>query len=626
MLANMCVAVSQSTRLCSMSTVSHANPDRARNREAVMLPSDNQVPTAGFPSRSARFTGLARIVFSLCWNRISRASILFEATAWRRPAIRLSRQRWATAAVLDIVGGNYLVVVMEMKVLVFRVSLWLGIRDRIRVAHEPTQVYGIGSHSSPSHQGGGMLPPWATLQPHGHGHHYMRLPLAGSISPAGCSCARPAYNHDMPVGGKPDALLHVLVALAAVLVLGRSLGLLFRYVGQPPVIGEVVGGILLGPSFLTQVWPEAASFILPPAVAPYLGVMAQLGVIFYMFLVGLELDLGVLRKRAQATLVISHASIVVPFLMGTALAWLLYPEFAGGDVSFTSFALFVGIALSITAFPVLARILTDRRIQKTPLGILALGCAAANDVIAWCLLAFVVGVAQAKVSGAFFVLVLTVAYVGFFLLVVRPTAARVLARLDDGQLTSGVLALILAAVLLSALATEAIGIHAIFGAFLLGAVIPHDSALAQTLARKLEDVVAVMLLPAFFAFTGMRTQIGLVSGWEAWLMCGLIVLVATAGKFGGTILPARLSGLGWRDAMSLGVLMNTRGMMELIALNIGLDLNVLSPALFAMMVLMALATTMATTPVLELLAPRSPTPQFQQAGETSHLTPGKPDG
>ncbi|HZV08094.1 MAG TPA: cation:proton antiporter [Gemmataceae bacterium] len=425
---------------------------------------------------------------------------------------------------------------------------------------------------------------------------------------------------------RSDALLHVLAALAAILIVGRMLSVPFRYLGQPPVIAEIVGGILLGPSFLGQVWPQAAEFILPPSVAPYLGAIAQLGVILYMFVVGLELNLGVMRELAHTAAAIAQASILVPFLLGAALALILYPRFSSSEIPFTSFALFVGIALSITAFPVLARILTDRRMHKTPLGVLALGCAAANDVIAWCLLAFVVGVAQAKVSGAFFVLVLTVAYVGFFLLVVRPTAARVLARLDDGQLTSGVLALILAAVLLSALATEAIGIHAIFGAFLLGAVIPHDSALAQTLARKLEDVVAVMLLPAFFAFTGMRTQIGLVSGWEAWLMCGLIVLVATAGKFGGTILPARLSGLGWRDAMSLGVLMNTRGMMELIALNIGLDLNVLSPALFAMMVLMALATTMATTPVLELLAPRSPTPQFQQAGETSHLTPGKPDG
>ncbi len=412
----------------------------------------------------------------------------------------------------------------------------------------------------------------------------------------------------MTVGGKPDALLHVLVALAAVLVLGRCLGLLFRYVGQPPVIGEVVGGILLGPSFLSQVWPEAAAFILPSAVAPYLGVIAQLGVIFYMFLVGLELDLGVLRKRAQTTLAIAHASIVVPFLMGTALAWLLYPEFAGSDVSFTSFALFVGIALSITAFPVLARILTDRRIQKTPLGILALGCAAMGDVTAWCLLAFVVGVAQARVGTAFFVLGLTAAYIAFMFLFVRPTISWFLVRLDPVRITPGVVALVFALLLLSALATEAIGIHAIFGAFLLGAIIPHDHAVALGLTHKLEDLVTVLLLPAFFAFTGMRTQIGLVSGFEQWLMCGLIILVATAGKFSGTLVAARIAGLGWSDSTGLGVLMNTRGLMELIVLNIGLDLNVISPALFTMMVLMAMATTMMAGPTLQLLRLWPPSP------------------
>jgi Kef-type K+ transport system membrane component KefB len=416
--------------------------------------------------------------------------------------------------------------------------------------------------------------------------------------------AAPLAKGTAPAVGKPDAVLHVLAALAAILIVGRMLSVPCRYLGQPPVIAEIVGGILLGPSLLGQAWPQAAGFILPPSVAPYLGAIAQLGVILYMFVVGLELNLGVMRELAHAAAAIAQASILVPFLLGAALALVLYPRFSSSEVQFTSFALFAGIALSITAFPVLARILTDRRMHKTPLGVLALGCAAANDVIAWCLLAFVVGVTQTKVSGAFLVLGLTAAFVGVLLLVVRPIAARSLARMDEGQLTPGILALVLAAVLLSALATEAIGIHAIFGAFLLGAVIPHDSAVAQTLAHKLGDVVAVLLMPAFFAYTGMRTHIGLVSGLEAWLMCGLIILAATAGKVGGTVLPARLSGLGWRDAMSLGVLMNTRGMMELIALNIGLDLNVISPTLFAMMVLMALATTMATTPALHLLTPR----------------------
>jgi Kef-type K+ transport system membrane component KefB len=426
-----------------------------------------------------------------------------------------------------------------------------------------------------------------------------------NASGAGLVAPEPAAgNGPAPGTGKADALVHVLIALIAVLAAGRFLGLLFRYVGQPPVIGEVVAGIALGPSVLGHLCPAAADFILPLSVAPYLGVIAQLGVILYMFLVGLELNPGVLRERAGDVVVISHAGIAVPFVLGAALALLLYPHFSTRDVPFTSFALFVGVAMSITAFPVLARILSDRRMQKTSLGVLALGCAAAGDVTAWCLLAFVVGVAQARVGGAIFVLGLTVAYIALFFLVVRPLAGRFLGRLGEADVTPGVVALVLGALLLSALATEAIGIHALFGAFLFGVVIPHDSAVARAFTRKMEDLVTVLLLPAFFAFTGMRTQIGLVSGVEQWLIFGLIVLVATIGKLGGTMASARITGIAWRESAALGLLMNTRGLMELIVLNIGLDLRIISPALFAMMVLMALATTVATTPLLHLVTPR----------------------
>ncbi len=403
------------------------------------------------------------------------------------------------------------------------------------------------------------------------------------------------------VARKGDALLQVLVALSAVVAVGVLLGRLFAYVGQPPVIGEVVAGILLGPSLLGR---AGSAVILPDAVAPYLGVIAQLGVILYMFVVGLELDPGRLRGRAQAAATTSHASIVVPFLMGSALALWLYPVLSHRGVPFTSFALFLGVATSITAFPVLARILSDRGIDKTELGVLALSCAAVNDVTAWCLLAFVVGVAQAQVAGALVVCALSLGFVLLMVVVVRPLARLFVRRCEEGPLTRGQVAVVLVAVLLAALATEAIGIHAIFGAFLLGAVVPHDSRVAREVGHRLHDVVTVLLLPAFFAYTGMRTQIGLVSGTGQWLMCGAIILVATAGKFGGTLAAGRLSGLGWRTSASLGLLMNTRGLMELIALNIGLDLGVISPALFAMMVLMALVTTLMTTPLMQLSAAR----------------------
>jgi len=272
-------------------------------------------------------------------------------------------------------------------------------------------------------------------------------------------------------------------------------------------------------------------------------------------------------------------------------------------VSFTAFALFMGVALSITAFPVLARILSDRGMTKTTLGVVALTCAAVDDVTAWCLLALVIGVAQARIEGATVVVISTLAFIAFMFLAVRPAAARLAARSSGSPPTRETVALVLVFVLLSSLTTEAIGVHAIFGAFLFGAVIPHDSALARALKQRLEDFVTILLLPAFFAFTGLRTEIGLVSGLAAWLTSGLIILVATAGKFGGTFVAARLTGLGWREAASLGILMNTRGLMELVVLNVGLDLGILAPTLFAMMVLMALATTILTTPILALLAP-----------------------
>jgi Kef-type K+ transport system membrane component KefB len=344
--------------------------------------------------------------------------------------------------------------------------------------------------------------------------------------------------------------------------------------------------------------------VLPDAVAPYLGVFAQLGVILFMFLVGLELNAELLHSRAHTTVAISHASIVVPFLLGSALALGLHGGFAPAGVTFTSFALFMGVAMAITAFPVLARILTDRGLATTELGVVALSCAAADDATAWCLLALVVGVAQANVTGALGTAALALAYLGVMFGLVRPLAARLLPRGPQQQSSPATIAWALVALLVSALATEAIGVHALFGAFILGAVIPWDSTLASSVRARLHDVVTVLLLPAFFAYTGLRTQIGLLDSLDAWLICAAIIAVATVGKFGGTFAAARLTGLDTRSSAALGVLMNTRGLMELVVLNIGLDLGVISPALFAMMVVMALATTLATSPILRIILGR----------------------
>jgi Kef-type K+ transport system membrane component KefB len=408
-------------------------------------------------------------------------------------------------------------------------------------------------------------------------------------------------------GSGVDDLLHVLLALAVVIVTARTLGAVFRRGRQPPVIGEIVAGILLGPSLLGRLAPAASAYLFPPAMGPFLDMISQVGIILYMFLVGLELDPSLLRRRGHATVAISHASIIAPFLSGAALALALYPKLSNSGVPFTNFALFLGVSMAVTAFPVLARILTDRRIQKTRVGAIALTCAAVDDVTAWCLLAFVVSVARAETAGAARTAAMAIAYIAAMLLVVRPAMER-LSRLygNRGRLTQGLMAALFVMLLLSSFATELIGIHAVFGAFALGAVIPHDSGMARELGERLEDIVIVLLLPAFFAFTGLRTQLGLVSGAEQWMLCGAIIAVASMGKFGGSVAAARIAGIGWRDASALGILMNTRGLMELIVLNIGLDMGIISPTLFAMLVIMALATTLATTPILHLIMRREP--------------------
>lgn len=405
----------------------------------------------------------------------------------------------------------------------------------------------------------------------------------------------------------PHLISHVLLALVVIIVAARALATVFRRFNQPAVIGEMVAGVLLGPSVLGRLSPDAASFVLPSEVASYLGVIAQVGVVLFIFLVGLELDASLVRRRPGASVAVSIASIALPFGLGVVLATQIHGSLAPKGVPLHVFAVFIGVSMSITAFPVLARILTDRRLQRTQLGVLALTCAAFNDVIAWCLLALVVGIANADPSRAAVTLGLSGGFVAAMLLVVRPFVVR-LVRSYDGKRhdSQTALAAVLVGLLTCALVTEVIGIHPLFGAFAFGAIIPSDSELARDLEARLTDVVVVMLLPVFFAFTGMRMQIGLVQGASSWLVCALIIVLATLGKVGGTFAAARVSGIAPREALGLGVLMNTRGLMELVALNIGLDLGVITPTLFAMLVLMALVTTFATAPILALTGSATP--------------------
>ena len=403
------------------------------------------------------------------------------------------------------------------------------------------------------------------------------------------------------------AVLTLLLQVGVILAASRAVGLAFRRINQPQVMGEMIAGILLGPSFFGWVAPHLSAAVFPAASLNALQALSQTGLVLFMFLVGAELDPRLLRGRGEAAVITSHASIVAPFFLGSALALYLYPRLSDDSVHFTGFALFMGAAMSITAFPVLARILTERNLIRTKVGAVTIACAAVDDVTAWCILAGVVTLVRAESAPR--QLPLTLGGSVAFVLVMLFGVKRLVAHLDvyyrnrGRVLTQDMIAVVLLLMVASACVTEWLGIHALFGAFLMGAILPKGGSFVRDLTDKLEDLTVVFLLPVFFAFTGLRTRIGLIQGTEMWVQCGLILLVAVAGKLGGSTIAARATGLSWREAGALGTLMNTRGLMELVILTIGLDLGIISPALFVMMVLMAIVTTFMTTPLLEWIYP-----------------------
>jgi len=419
----------------------------------------------------------------------------------------------------------------------------------------------------------------------------------------------------------PDLGLLIL-QVAVVVTAARATGWLFRLIGQPQVMGEMVAGILLGPSLLGAVAPSAASALFPAESLGGLFAISQLGLLVFMFLVGVELNPRLLRGKTHTAVVTSHASIVIPFTMGVCLALYLYPRLSDRGVGFTGFELLMGAAMSVTAFPVLARILTERDLLRTRVGTVAIACAAVDDVTAWCILAAVVAVVRTG-SGAqplWITLGGSVLFVGAMLLVVRRALRWLPAAFDrHGGMTQAMLAVVLVVALAAAWTTERIGVHALFGAFMAGAVLPKDDRLVHAITEKLHAFTVVLLLPLFFAFTGLRTRIGLVEGLEMWGYAALILLVAVAGKWGGSALAARGTGMTWREGAAVGLLMNTRGLMELVILNVGLDIGVISPALFAMMVMMALATTFMTSPLLAWIYPAGSLREDAEAPEHLEL-------
>ena len=397
-------------------------------------------------------------------------------------------------------------------------------------------------------------------------------------------------------------LARLLLQFIVIILATRILGMLFRRFGQPSVIGEIAAGILLGPSLLGWLWPASAKFLFPASSLGTLQLFSQIGVCVFMFVVGMELDLAQVRQRARAAIGISSAGIILPFALGAGAAFFLFKGFAVEGTAFPAFALFMGIALSITAFPVLARILKERGLTHTPLGAMAITCAAAGDATAWAILAFVVAIAKATgLAATALNLALVLFFVALMLVVVKPWLARRLPT--HGEPGAGVIAAVMMILTASALTTEVIGIHALFGAFLAGVVMPKQKEFHEHLIVRLENFSGVFLLPLFFAFSGLRTDLSVLDDSSDWLICIGIIALAVLGKLGGTFLAARLAGMNGRDAFALGALMNTRGLVELVALNIGYDLGILSPRIFAMLVLMALVTTFMTGPLLRLARP-----------------------
>lgn len=395
----------------------------------------------------------------------------------------------------------------------------------------------------------------------------------------------------------------LLIQFIVIMIVTRLFGYLVSFVAQPTVVGEILAGIILGPSLLGALFPDMFITLFPKESLGNLHLISQLGLIFFMFVVGMELDFDKIKKQSSASVFISHVSIIFPFFLGVALAYWLYPIFAPKNITFIPFALFIGIAMSITAFPVLARIIKEKNLSDTRYGSMAITCAAADDITAWYILALIIAFSiSGSISSSFILLLFIVLYVVIMFYVVRPLLAKI-GHAQSERLSMNGMSFIIVLLMLSSLATEAIGVHALFGAFMAGAMMPSSaiSRLKELIAPRLEYVSLLVLLPLFFALTGLRSEIGLLNSVDAWIVCGGIILIAVFGKLFGSALASKYMGFSWRDSFALGVLMNTRGLMELVVLNIGYEMGILSTELFTMFVVMALATTIMTGPFLNLI-------------------------
>jgi Kef-type K+ transport system membrane component KefB len=422
-----------------------------------------------------------------------------------------------------------------------------------------------------------------------------------------------SFHHNLS-----DPLAVLLLQIIVIIAVAHLFGFLFKKIGQPAVIGEIFAGIILGPSVIGLFFPQINHFLFPPASLGTLNFLSQIGLILFMFIIGMELDLKAIGKQAYDAVIISHASIIIPYTLGMGLAYFIYHDYAPAGTSYISFALFMGIAMSITAFPVLARILQEKGLTRSKLGAMALTCAAADDLTAWCILAAVIALVKSGSSmSALYTIGLAIVYVLLMLKVVRPALKKIESVYNNQEkMRTPIIALLFIMLIVSSYTTSIIGIHSLFGAFIAGVIMPPGFSFRKIVIDKIEDVSIVLLLPLFFVMTGLRTQIGLLNEGYLWITFGWILLVAVVGKFGGSAFAARIVGQSWKDSLSIGVLMNTRGLMQLIVLNIGYDLGILSPEIFAMMVLMALVTTLMTGPALDLI--NWAIPEKQEKEEKKH--------
>ena len=408
-----------------------------------------------------------------------------------------------------------------------------------------------------------------------------------------------------------DLLMHhvessigiLLLQIIVILITCRLFGWLFAKMQQPTVIGEIVAGIVLGPSVLGHLLPSVSSFLFPFDSLQNINMLSQFGLILFMFAIGMELNITEVRQKLKETILISHTSTIFPFFLGMVTAYFLYNKYAYESTPFLSFALFVSIALSITAFPVLARIIQEKGLTKTHLGTISLASAANGDITAWCLLAVVVAIAQAgSMLSAIYNIGFSFIYLLLMFTVIRPFL-RMIGHIYHNKevVDKGLVAFMFLLLIVSSYLTEILGLHALFGAFVAGVVMPDNIKFRKIMTEKVEDVSLALFLPLFFVSTGLRTEIGLLNSPELWYMCGIFILVAIIGKFGGSLVAARFVGETWKDSLYIGALMNTRGLMELVVLTIGYDMKILTPPIFVMLVLMTLVTTFMTTPLISFI-------------------------